>query len=396
MRTYECDVVVVGAGPGGSVCAQYAAEGGCDVIMIEKRQEIGSPLRCGEGISKAWLDEIGLTPDPRWISADMDGAIIVSPGGHRFKLDESMAGNEVGYVVERHLFDKELAARAARAGAKIMMKTSATSLIMKGGEIAGIKGISFGEDIEIRAKCVVAADGYESQVARWAGIETKLKPSDIDTCLQYRMTNIEIEPTYCEFILGSAAPGGYLWIFPKGRDTANVGLGIILSEIQKPGDVKRYLDEYIASDPRLSKGQVLEVMSGAVSVSPPIDKTVMNNLIVVGDAARVIDAMTGGGICHACRMGKYAGEVLSKCLSTGDFSKEALMEYDVRWRDQFEDKLYRNWMAKEKFRSVSDKVLDDIVLAISEANVENVNVYSLLKVIKDKYPELVAEFEDMI
>ena len=113
---YDCDVVVVGAGPGGSMAARYAAEGGMKVILLEKKAEIGAPLRCAEGVAKKWLAEVGITPDPKWIRADMKGAIIRSPSGYTFQLDESKAGSEVGYVLERHLFDKHLAELAAKAG----------------------------------------------------------------------------------------------------------------------------------------------------------------------------------------------------------------------------------------------------------------------------------------
>ena len=154
-----------------------------DTILLEKKAEIGAPLRCAEGVSKSWLDEVGIEPDPTWIRADMKGAIIKSTKGTTYQLDESKAGNEVGYVLERHLFDKALARDAANAGAKIMMRTSCTGIIREEGKIVGIKAKTMGEEIEIRCKVVVAADGYESQVGRWAGIDTTLKLSDIDSCL---------------------------------------------------------------------------------------------------------------------------------------------------------------------------------------------------------------------
>ena len=65
----EYDVVVIGAGPGGSVAAKYAAKSGCSTLMIEKRQEIGTPVRCGEGIAKRWLDDVGIEPSKKWIAA---------------------------------------------------------------------------------------------------------------------------------------------------------------------------------------------------------------------------------------------------------------------------------------------------------------------------------------
>jgi len=396
MDSYQCDVVVVGAGPGGCMAAKYAALGGLSVIMLEKKAEIGAPLRCAEGVSKKWLEEIGLTPDPKWISADMDGAIIVSPSGHRFKLDESHAGNEVGYVLERHLFDKALAEQAAQAGAVIMMRTGCTGVIHEDGKLVGVKANRMGDAIEIRAKCVVAADGFESQVARWAGLDTGIDLKDMDTCLQYRMTNIDVEPNYCEFVLGSAAPGGYVWIFPKGKGLANVGIGVQGTKCKLGADPKFYLDKFIAGDERLNKGQILEIVAGGVSTCPGMDDAVMDNLVVVGDAARMIDPITGGGICHAARAGMYAGKVLAECAKGGDFSKQALQPYERMWRDSMEDKLYRNWMAKELFATLSDDVLDDVVLAINDSDIQEVNVYNLLKVIKEKYPGLMGDLENLM
>jgi len=392
----ECDVVVVGAGPGGSMAAQYAARAGAEVIMLEKRQEIGSPLRCAEGISRAWLDELNIDVDTRWVSTTVDGAKLVSPSGKCFYVDEKTAGNEVGLVLERHLFDKALAEQAVKAGAEIMLKTQAVDIIKEGGKVCGVRTLSYGEPVEIRAKCVIGADGFESQVGRWAGIDTSLKKTDITACFQYRLTNIDIEHRYCEFFIGSAAPGGYIWIFPKGEDTANVGLGVLLSHIKDPGEVKRYLDRFIAARPFLNKGQPLEAVSGAVSVSPPLDETVMDGLMLVGDAARLIDPITGGGIAHACLSGMYAGQVAAKSLESGDFSKKSLSEYETLWRNRLEDKLWRNWMAKERLVKITDEEFDIIIETLAEVGVEKMSVYNLLKVIKERLPELVKEFEDMI
>ncbi len=397
MKTYQCDIVIVGAGPGGSMAAKFCAAGGLDTILIEKKAEIGAPLRCAEGVSKKWLTEVGIEPDPTWIRADMKGAIIKSTQGTAFQLDESKAGNEVGYVLERHLFDKALARDAAEAGAKIMMRTSATGIIRGAdGKIAGVKAKCMGEEIEIRAKAVVAADGYESQVGRWAGIDTTLKLSDIDSCIQYRMCNLDVAPDFCEFVIGSAAPGGYVWIFPKGNGVANVGIGVMGSLCKKGADAKYFLDKFIAEDPRFAKAQILEIMGGFVSTCPGLDCAVDDNIVLVGDAARIIDPITGGGICHACRTGMYAGKVLTECAKKNDFSKEALMPYEKMWRDRMEDKLFRNWMAKEKLATLTDDVIDDLIKMISGSDIKEVNVYNLLKVVKEKYPQVVEGFEDLI
>lgn len=396
MRTIECDVVVVGAGPGGGMAARYCAEGGLDTYLIEKKAEIGAPLRCAEGVSKKWLQEVGIEPDPSWIRGDMVGAIIKSTKGTTFQLDESKAGAEVGYVLERHIFDKMLSKKAAEAGAKIMLRTSCTDVIKEDGKVVGIRAKSLGEEIEFRCKCVIAADGYESQVGRWAGIDTTLKLSDIDSCIQYRMCNIDVEPNYCEFIIGSCAPGGYIWIFPKGEGVANVGIGVMGRLCKGDGDAKRYLDAWIAQDPRLNKGQCLEIMGGFVSTCPGLDCAVGDGIILVGDAARIIDPITGGGIAHACRTGMYAGKVLTECKKTGDYSKKALMAYEKMWRDRMEDKLFRNFMAKEKLATLDDDTIDELIKMIKTTDIGEVNVHNLLKAVKERFPQVVEGFEDLI
>jgi digeranylgeranylglycerophospholipid reductase len=210
------------------------------------------------------------------------------------------------------------------------------------------------------------------------------------------MTNIDIDPKYCEFVIGSAAPGGYVWIFPKGERVANVGIGVQLAKCKLGADPKYYLDKFVNSDERLKNGQILEIVGGGVSTCPGLEEAIADNLVLVGDAARIIDPITGGGIAHACRTGMYAGKVLAECAKSGDFSKKALKPYERMWRERMEDKLYRNWMAKERFASLSDEVLDDLVKMMSTANIGEVNVLNLLKAIKEKYPQVVEGFEDLI
>lgn len=390
------DVVVVGAGPAGSMTAKWAAKGGARVLMVEKRQEIGSPVRCGEGISRAWLDSVGIRLDQKSLAWQVKGAKIVAPNGSAFYLSEKMAGNEVGIVLDRVFFDKLLAKDAVKAGADLMLKTSAVGLLKDGGKVRGVRVKSFGETKEIRAGCVVAADGFESQVGRWAGIDTSLAPRDITTCLQYRLTNVDIDPDYCEFILGSKAPGGYVWIFPKNEDTANVGLGLQLTKLKDRGEVKKHLDKFIQGDARLRKGRPLEIVSGAVSICAPIDRTVGDGILLVGDAARQIDPITGGGISNSCRAGKVAGEVLAKAAKEGDFSARSLQRYEKGWRDLLEDHLYRNWMAKEKLVTLSDDTFNKIIGTLNEVGVEKMSTYALLKAIESKHPELVKEFQEFL
>src|SRR5882762_4214007 len=90
----DVDVLVIGAGPTGSTAAKYAARGGAEVLLVEKRSEIGTPVRCGEGVAKRWLDEIGLTPSGEFICHEVDGVRVIAPDGTALLVDETRAGNE--------------------------------------------------------------------------------------------------------------------------------------------------------------------------------------------------------------------------------------------------------------------------------------------------------------
>jgi len=395
VKTIETDVLVVGAGPGGSIAAKFAAQNGMRTLMIEKRQEIGAPVRCAEGISRPWLAECGIQEDPRWISATPEAARVYAPDGSCFIMTADRAGNEVGIVVERLLFDKALAADAARAGTQILLKTSATDVIRNNGAIAGIVGKSFGEDVEIRAKITIGADGFESQVGRWAGIRTHVKANDICSTFQYLLTNIDCDPRYCDFYAGSCAPGGYIWIFPKGKDTANVGLGVQLSRLKGKGEAKGYLDRWIATQPGLAKGKPLAMIAGAVSTNKPISKTATAGLMLVGDAARLIDPMTGGGIKNACISGKLAGEIAAHAVKKGDVSEKFLQRYEKAWRKRLAKHLERNWLAKEKTVELDDEMICSVFAALSDVDVDATTL-SLLTAVGKKHPKLVAEFAHMM
>ena len=392
MPDLRTDVLVIGAGPAGSMTAKWAAQSGARVLMIEKRQEIGSPVRCGEGMSKDWLPDVGIRPG-RWINLEVEGARIFSPSEKVFEINEKHAGNEVGYVVERDEFDKQLAIDAANAGVEVKLKTAATGILKENGRIVGARVKEFGTTYEVRAPITVAADGFESQVGRWAGLPTNLATRDMDTCLQYRMTNVDCDVRYCDFFLGTVAPGGYVWVFPKGEGLANVGIGVQVSQVKSPADPRTYLDRWIDRHPGYAKGKKIDMVGGGVSISAPLKQTVTDGFMLVGDAARMIDPLTGGGIANGCIAGKICGTVAAEAVARGDVSKEFLQKYEKGWRARLEEKLYRNWLAKEKLVTLSDETFDKVVEVLSGVRLEKLSVHNILKAVRDKYPEVTKEFE---
>jgi digeranylgeranylglycerophospholipid reductase len=392
----EVDVLVVGAGPTGSTAAKYAAQGGADVLLIEKRSEIGTPVRCGEGVAKRWLEEIGLEPSREFICHEVDGARVIAPDGTTLVVDETRAGNECGYVLERDQFDRRLAKDAAKAGAEIQIKTSAVALLHDDGAVIGARIEHMAETFDVRAKIVIGADGFESQVGRWAGLETHLRTRDIDACLQYTMVGVSGNPRLNDVYLGSCAPGGYAWVFWKGADLANVGIGVNLSKIHDRAEAKRYLDALINRTPSLAKAEVIEEVAGAVSVSMPLEKTVAPGVILAGDAARLIDPLTGGGILNGCLSGKLAGEAAATAVAAGDASLEGLLPYERRWRGRLEEELARHYLIKERLLRLDDETVNRAIRAIVDAKVDRVTGVAVLAAIRAREPGLLAVFEGLL
>jgi len=386
------DVIVVGAGPAGSSVATTAAIAGLDVLLIEKRQEIGDPVRCAEGADKAGIKR-HIKPDPRWIAAEVKGSRIFAPDGTKLQISEELFGAEVGYVLERKIFDRALAEQAVSNGAEVIVKTRAIGLIRKNKQITGIHARSIGELVDVKAKIVVGADGVESKVGRWAGINTTLAPKDIETCAQFLVSGIEVDE-YCQFYLGNnIAPGGYAWVFPKGREMANVGIGVLGSRSDKGMPVK-LLSNFVKH--HFPKGKIIEMVLGAVPASGPIEKTIADGLMLAGDSARQSDPLTGGGILNALDAGVMAGTVAASCIEKDDVSEQALMEYERQWRENIGKKISKALVVKEKLVTLTDEQFNTLAHSIKGECDSTMGVFDIVRALFRANPKLLWEFRNLI
>lgn len=380
MMDIETDIVVVGAGPAGSLAAREAAIHGADVLLIDKKAEIGSPKRCAEGVSKQGLIDLGIQPDPRWIARKSNGVRLVSPDQTSVWLSEDTIDlPESGYVLERKVFDKHMAMDAARAGAKIMIRTRATALERTEDGIV-ITAEHMGEEVKISAKIVIAADGPESHIARWAGLDCNTKFENMESCIQFEMAGLEMENNnVIQLYFGSVAPGGYTWIFPKGEDVANVGIGVLKTHTDKTA--YEHLMEFIKTCPETQHAQPVEMNMGGDPVGGIIKDRVGDNILVVGDAAGFVNPLTGGGINSALESGAYAGIVAADAIDSGDYSKKNLKEY-IKLTDENIGKGYDKYKkAKEYLLSLNDDELDKIAHEFAKQDIDEISPKSLIKLL---------------
>lgn len=201
------DLIIVGAGPAGLFAAEKAARAGMKVLALDRKQEIGPPKRCAEGLGLGWFKRLKIKPGKEWAVQEICGAALYSPSGKKIEMK---AKKTAGYVLERKVFEKMLAMSAAKAGAKIQVKSNVEKIERK-GETIEVYANEYSETVKYTAPLIIAADGVDSRIARMMGKNTANKPYDMDSGFQYEMTNLK---NYDEHLLHlyfgkEIAPRGY-------------------------------------------------------------------------------------------------------------------------------------------------------------------------------------------
>ncbi|ABK14461.1 MAG: NAD(P)/FAD-dependent oxidoreductase [Methanothrix sp.] len=312
-------IIVVGAGPAGSTAAETAARLGADVILVERRMEIGSPVQCGGFIPEA-SELRDLLPDavlPETLVEIPERCILNRTRIQRLYAPSGRSAEfpVAGRCVDRRSFDRYLAHRAARAGAQLIVGTEADVR----GESIHLKGRREGI---IDADIIIGADGPSSRIAEAIGAVQRDEPG---ICLEYEMVDVDIDRDAAEMYFGERwAPGGYAWIIPLGDDIANVGVGVrrsyIRGEIDLPLILRRFVEEHPHAGRILRKGEIVAVMRGIVPSGGMPEIIQSGRFLLAGDAAGHVMATSGGGVPLAMVAGRIAGEVAATHARGGDLN----------------------------------------------------------------------------
>ncbi len=379
------DVIVVGGGPGGAVSAWFAARGGASVLLLEKDRDIGIPVRCAEAIGQGGLQGI-LEPDPHFIAHEINSLRFIAPDGTRIDIQQT---DEVGYMLNRRIFDQELGRKAASAGAQIITHAYVSGLIKNSDSIRGVKVRFPAAEKEIRAKIVIGADGVESRVGRWAGLRTFYAPKDLESCYQVVLGGITVDKNLISLYFGNeVAPGGYAWVFPKGDDIANVGIGVSAAMIDGI-NAKKHLDQFI--ERHFPKASILACVSGGVPSAKPFKKIHGSGIMLVGDAAAHASPLTGGGISNAIAAGRLAGEIAAKCIADGSWNEKDLSVYTRMWDKRWGDNQRRLYRLKETVFKLSDDVFNKAAAVLVSIPTEERSIKKIIATTLKNNPKILLE-----
>ncbi len=193
-----------------------------------------------------------------------------------------------------------------------------------------MKDLASGSAYDERAEVTVGADGVESLSPRWAGLKKSLRPDELFSCAEELIEGIDLPGAFIEFHLGrSFAPGGYAWVFPKGKGRANVGVGI--NPLHAGGKTAvEYLNAFLAH--RAPDGKRTRLVIGGCSVARGLGALAADGFVAVGEAANQNNPLSGGGIVNALEAADMAAAAILSALSRGSSSAKDLGAYTREWR----------------------------------------------------------------
>lgn len=339
MKAY--DLIVVGAGPSGSLTAKTAAEKGLKVLLLERGRRPGVKNVGGELLTQdvfhhfPWMEEGPVErPVSRW------SFYFLCEDGSLSEIGISRE-KPYGYTVHRPSWDLWVSEKAVEAGVNLKTSTLVERLLFDDrGFVVGVE-TSRGE--KFSSSIVVGADGVNSVVARDAGLRGKWPSSLLALAAKrtYRLGEKRISRRFSRggafevlVVLDARVPEGYGWVFPSKADVS-AGIGITLDKGENPVDHLRRMLEAPSIHERVKGGILLEEAAKLLPIGGPIGKTFGNGVLLVGDAAGFTCPMEGAGYEAAAYSGILAAETACQALASGDVSAANLSAYEKRWKESW-------------------------------------------------------------
>jgi len=357
------DLLVVGAGTAGATTAAEAAKRGLRVCIVDmKSSELIGQKVCGDAIAKHHFDRLNMPyPSGEEFERELKGMRIFSPD--RETAFRILGEGVTGFVINRHRFGQRLLKQALDAGATLLDQTRAIAPLLQDGCVTGIETERTGPKgrVEISASITVDASGYlgaiRSKLPHDFGFESTIKSSDLIVAYREVRTDVSWGSDLGEIYLTSElAPGGYYWIFDKGNGKVNVGLGVQMKENHP--NPKEQLYRHVLSQAPFKESKLEQGGGGIVPTRRPMDSLVSNGVMLVGDAACLVNPIHGGGIGPSMLSGKLAAETAVEALEKQGVQREALWQHNVKYMQSYGVKQASLDIFRRLLQSTSDDELN--------------------------------------
>jgi len=344
MHTLDYDVVIAGGGLAGLLAAREVASKGLRVAVFEEDLEIGVPDKCDGLVSMRALMSLGVIPSSRAVQNTIKRVLIYPPSGKPIEVETSKLKV---VVLDRRVFDKDLARAAASKGAEIILGEKIAKAVEEEGCVKVETNNIFRSKIYIEAKGTSALPAEKQKflipAARY-DIEAKWVPEDA----------VEV------YVDSTKYPSFFLWVISTGKDSAKLGVA------------GRFINCFAALDEFLRQkggGYVIKKVSAPIYVGGPIDRFVKGRTMIVGDSAGQTKPSTGGGIYSCGLAGVFAGQAAANYLLEGDL--DALQKYSRSWLSLFKEDFRATLLARRIYEKMDNRSIEKIFNLIREKNLLN-------------------------
>lgn len=408
LRDY--DIIVAGGGLAGMIVASSAAyysKQSLKILVVDRNAspQLGkktiSGWVCGDAVGKNSVDYMTSRIGIKWQNPEIEhpvkGVIAFSPDH-----ETSISFDGEGYILNRKVLPQKQLNDALNAGIEIKYNLALRNVLTDNGNVIGVEG----EDLETKtpfkktSKIVVDCTGVTSVLRTNlpinSHIQKKINRDDLEATGRYIYNfqnevedNTFFDPDYCLIHLDqNIAPGGYAWVFPKGKSKVNVGLGVQQKAMEehnrKQGqrkDLKTKIDDYVRLNPVIKNPQIADGESDdgnswgtwQVSVRRQNDCLVANGYMLVGDSAWMPKPLDAGGIGPAIIAATIAGKDAVQSIQANDYSEESLWQYNLDFVDAYGYKT----AGLEVFRRLLQKLSNDQINFgmkhfLSKLDIENI------------------------
>jgi geranylgeranyl reductase family protein len=331
------DVTVIGAGPAGSAAAYYLARQGFKVALLDK-SSFPRDKTCGDGLTPralSVLDDMGLLPSVISIGHRVNSVEITAPNGRTtiIPLPREPQFPKFSLVVPRKILDAIILERALKSGAEFIGDTH-VQRVEQDGQGVIIRGDQQGHSVMFQAKVAVIATGASTKLLVNMGLLNT--PPHMIVAARTYFENVEgLSDRFCMNFQGVPLPG-YGWVFPVSDGVANIGIGFSGQAVQL--SVQSALRSFFPIiQSQLKRAQQIEpVKSYPIRTDFTAAPTFGDHTLLVGEAAGLVNPLTGDGIDYALESGKIAAEHLISAFNKGDLSLSQMARYDQRLRQQFQ------------------------------------------------------------
>jgi len=333
------DVIIVGAGPAGLSTGKTVAEKGLSCLVLDKGKEIGFPVRTS---GASWIQDMISLEIPETCYNPVSEVSFVAPTEKATLCFDK----PVACILDVTELNRFLASRAKQFGTELLLDSQVNNVLVEEGFVSGVEANIDGRVQKIRSKIVVDASGLNASLVKKVGL---LKHwTRVALGVQFDIASPEINPDKVVLYVGNKiAPAGYGWLFPWKQNRARIGVGVIRPD--SFANPLSYAKNLLQNNQLvgLKEFEILGREAGAFPSSGPLEKTIANGFVAVGDSAGQGSPLHGEGIRYAINFGILAGKTICDAFQKKDFSIKTLQNYEKAWR-QKEGRNFRIGLAIQK------------------------------------------------